>query len=370
LQKNLVVSKKITNFGAQKRAFSQLRTKRAYTILHQNNTIIMTPKTIKIGDEFTFSECSEQTSESSKDIKLKVIDKGSKTLAKDCSDCYFYKWDDSLGKFDCKGFDQAQCGECSGELRTDEHHVIFTEVEQGGALLPKQKRNVMDKRKTEKADLENKRGLFVQIGLVVTLAVVLAAFEWKTYDAITMMEGRTGDDFEEEMIIQTEHEPPPPPPPPPPQEIITELEIVADDAEIEHELEISAEVSIHDVIEAYVAPEGGDEELYDEEEIFQIVEEQPSFPGGEEARLRWLSNNIRYPAIARESGIQGTVFIQFVVERDGSITDARVVRGIGGGCDEEALRAVQNMPRWTPGKQRSRPVRVLFMMPVRFTLAG
>jgi protein TonB len=86
--------------------------------------------------------------------------------------------------------------------------------------------------------------------------------------------------------------------------------------------------------------------------------------------MKYLQDNIRYPAIARESGIQGTIYITFVVERDGSITDVKVLRGIGGGCDEEAIRVVQNMPKWTPGKQRGRPVRVQFSMPIRFTLAG
>ena len=228
----------------------------------------------------------------------------------------------------------------------------------------------MEKKKTEKADLENKKGLFLQIGLVITLAGVLAAFEWKTYDAVDMSGlGRVTEDFEEEIVIQTEQTPPPPPPPPP-QEIITELEIVADDKEIENEVEISAEADERVAIEVYIAPVVEEEEEYEEQQIFQVVEDPPGFPGGDEARMRYLQDNIRYPAIAREAGIQGTIFISFVVERDGSITDVQVLRGIGGGCDEEAIRVVRNMPRWTPGKQRGRPVRVQFTMPIRFTLAG
>jgi len=226
----------------------------------------------------------------------------------------------------------------------------------------------MEKRKTEKADLENKRGLFLQIGLVVTLAVVLAAFEWKTYDRqIEIGDGRTAL-IDEEIAMITEHTPPPPPPPPP-LEITTELQIVDDDMVVE-EILIDADIRQDEVLVAFTAPDIVDEEEADEHIIFQVVEDQPGFPGGEEARMRFLSNNIRYPAIARESGIQGTVFITFVVERDGSITDVQVVRGIGGGCDEEAVRVVRMMPRWTPGKQRGRPVRVQFMMPIRFTLAG
>jgi protein TonB len=326
----------------------------------------MASKTRKIGDEFTFTEHSEQTS---KDVKLKVIDKGSKTSAKNCNDCYFYKKNDSSGKFCCEGFEPAQCGECNGELRTDEHHVIFVKDGQGGALLPKQNQSVMNKRKTEKADLENKKGLFLQIGLVVTLAVVLAAFEWKTYDAVQVVDTGRIVVEDEEMVIQTEHTPPPPPPPPP-QEITTELEIVADDAEIENEIEISAEVDERTAIEVYIAPVIEAEAEEEEQTIFQVVEDNPDFPGGEEARIRFLRDNIRYPAIARESGIQGTVFITFVVERDGSITDVKIVRGIGGGCDEEAVRVVERMPKWTPGKQRGRAVRVQFNMPIRFVLSG
>jgi len=227
----------------------------------------------------------------------------------------------------------------------------------------------MEKRKTEKADLENKKGLFLQIGLVLTLAGVLAAFEWKTYDPIQIMDTGRIVVEDEEMVINTET-PPPPPPPPPPQEITTELEIVADDAIIENEIEISAEIDTRTAVEAYVAPVIQEEEEEEEHVIFIVVEEQPGFPGGEEARMRYLHQNMRYPTIARESGIQGTIFITFVVERDGSITDVRILRGIGGGCDEEAIRVVQNMPKWAPGKQRGRPVRVQFNMPIRFTLSG
>lgn len=112
------------------------------------------------------------------------------------------------------------------------------------------------------------------------------------------------------------------------------------------------------------------EEETAEAEIFTVVEESPHFPGGEDARIKFLQENLKYPVIARESSIQGTVFITFVIEKDGTITDIRVLRGIGGGCDEEALRALKLMPRWIPGKQRGKPVRVQFNLPVKFSLAG
>lgn len=208
----------------------------------------------------------------------------------------------------------------------------------------------------------------MQIGLVFTLAVVLLAFEWRTYDRDLGIDLNREILEDEEQIIQTEH-PPPPPPPPPPQEIITELIVVDDEVEVE-DLNIDVEIDEREFIAEWVAPVMEVEEEVESDEVFVIVEDAPSFPGGEEARMRFLQQNIRYPAIAREAGIQGTVFITFVVERDGSITNVRVLRGIGGGCDEEAIRVVSMMPRWNPGKQRGRPVRVQFNMPIRFTLSG
>jgi TonB family protein len=107
-----------------------------------------------------------------------------------------------------------------------------------------------------------------------------------------------------------------------------------------------------------------------EAEIFTVVEESPQFPGGDEERIRFLTENISYPHEAREASIQGTVYITFVVEKDGTIEDVRVLRGIGGGCDEEAVRVIRKMPRWSPGKQRGKPVRVQFNMPIKFSMAG
>lgn len=224
----------------------------------------------------------------------------------------------------------------------------------------------MDTKKTPKADLEGKRILFIQIGLVVTLAIVLLAFEWKTYDRVlTDLGEREVIDIPEEMVEITRQEQPPPPPAPPPQ--TTQFKIVEDDVEIDDDFMIDVDVDQTTQIEAYIPPVF-EEEQVQEQEIFIVVEDPPSFPGGDEARIRFLSENIRYPQMARESGIQGTVFVTFVVETDGSVTSVRVLRGIGGGCDEEAVRVIQAMPKWNAGKQRGRPVRVQFNMPIRFTL--
>jgi protein TonB len=222
-----------------------------------------------------------------------------------------------------------------------------------------------DKKKAPKADLENKKIIFTEIGLIIALAVVLFAFEWKSYEKTDFkLASRVADDIPEEMVEITQHEKPPPPPKPPQQTTI--IEIVEDDMEIEDDLEIDVEADQETEIEEYVPI---DEEVEEEEaQIFTVVESMPGFPGGEAARIKYLNDNIKYPQMARESGIQGRVFVTFVVEKDGHVTDVRVLRGIGGGCDEEAVRVIKNMPRWNAGKQRGKPVRVQFNMPILFKL--
>jgi protein TonB len=221
----------------------------------------------------------------------------------------------------------------------------------------------MELKKSPEADLEKKRGLFLQIGLVVSLAVVFVAFEWKTYDQQDFSLGQLKvEDIPEEIIpITKQEEKPPPPPPPPTQEIV----IVEDDKVIENEAEIQdTEVTQETVVEVQPVKE----EVIDEPEIFLIVEEMPGFPGGEAQLVKFLSENIKYPAIARENGITGTVFVTFVVGPDGTVKDVKVLRGIGGGCDEEAKRVVMAMPKWKAGKQRGKPVSVQYNLPIRFTL--
>ena len=227
----------------------------------------------------------------------------------------------------------------------------------------------MEAKKTPKADLESKRTVFVQIGLIVALAAMLVAFEWKSYDVQqTDLGARQVEKVEDEMIEITNQNKPPPPPAPPPQ--TTLINIVNNDVEIETDIEIDAEATELTEIPEYTPVAAAEEEEVVEAEIFTVVEESPSFPGGDEARIRFLTENIKYPQIARESSIQGTVYVTFVVERNGNVTDVRVLRGIGGGCDEEAVRVIKAMPKWNPGKQRGKPVRVQFNMPIKFTLAG
>jgi len=224
----------------------------------------------------------------------------------------------------------------------------------------------MEIKKSPKADLENKKVLMRQIGLIFALAVVFFAFEYRSYDKRTLdLMERSVEDIPEEIIPITEQKVKPPPPPPPKQ--VTVLQVVEDDVEVEDVIEIDVEVDQETEIEVYVPPVMEEEEVV-EAEIFTVVESMPEFPGGPAKMMEYIAKNIKYPAMARESGIQGRVFVNFVVEPDGSVSNVKVLRGIGGGCDEEAVRVVEAMPKWTPGRQRGKAVRVSFNLPVRFTL--
>ncbi len=224
----------------------------------------------------------------------------------------------------------------------------------------------MEAKKSPKADLESKRRIFLQIGFTLALGAALVAFEWRHYERPEVDLGTLDIDFieEEDIPITRQEQPPPPPPPEPSQELI----IVDDDVELEEEYTIDIDADVFTEVQEFTPIVIEEEKAFDEEVIFTVVEDQPEFPGGEAARQKFLEDNLRYPQMAREAGIQGTVFVTFVVERDGSVTDVRILRGIGGGCDEEAVRVVSMMPRWEPGRQRGQPVRVQFNMPIRFRL--
>ena len=209
--------------------------------------------------------------------------------------------------------------------------------------------------------------MFTQIGMIIALLIAWLAFEHKSYDKREIDESLLNREIvlDEEMVEITKQEEQKPQPVEVPKQT-TQLEIVQDDVETE-DLNINAEVEQNEVIEEYVAPEVVEEEVV-EQEIFQIVEEMPAFPGGEAKLMEYVGKNIKYPQIARETGIQGRVFIGFVVEPDGSVSNVKLLRGIGGGCDEEAMRVVKSMPKWKPGKQRGKAVRVSYQIPVFFKL--
>ena len=207
--------------------------------------------------------------------------------------------------------------------------------------------------------------MFTQIGLIISLLIAWGVFEIKSYDKRELADlGRTVEIVEEEMVEITKQEQKPQPVEVPKQ--TTQIQVVEDDVEVE-DVNINAEVDQNEVIEEYVAPEVIEDEVV-EQEVFTIVEEMPDFPGGTAKLAEYLQKNIKYPQMARESGIQGRVFVNFVVEPDGSVSNVKVLRSLGGGCDEEAMRVVKSMPKWKPGKQRGKPVRVSYILPVNFKL--
>lgn len=229
----------------------------------------------------------------------------------------------------------------------------------------------MELKKNPKADLEKRRGLYLEIGLVVILAATLVAFEVKSYDS----EEETAFQREvieepEEVIIQTDVVEPPPPPPPEVPEVTTLINVVDDEQKIENELVVNAEVNdeTRNIAIAITPVQFEEEEEVVEEQIFTVVENEPEFPGGMDALYKYLSQNIKYPQLARENGITGKVYVTFVVEKDGSIANPKILRDIGGGCGAEAIRVVKAMPKWNPGKQRGKAVRVQFNLPVNFNL--
>jgi len=227
----------------------------------------------------------------------------------------------------------------------------------------------MELKKNPKADLEKRRGLYLEIGLVVILAATLVAFEVKSYDS----EEETAFQREvieepEEVIIQTDVQEPPPPPPPEVPEVTTLINVVDDEQEIKNELVVNAEVNDETKNIAITPVQFEEEEEVVEEQIFTVVENEPEFPGGMDALYKYLSQNIKYPQLARENGITGKVYVTFVVEKDGSIANPKILRDIGGGCGAEAIRVVKAMPKWNPGKQRGKAVRVQFNLPVNFNL--
>jgi len=224
----------------------------------------------------------------------------------------------------------------------------------------------MELKKSKKADLENKKGIFIQVGLVVALSVILIGFEWTTkpkQDDDTEMVRQI--EFEDEMIA-TKREPPKEQPKPETPKVAEVLDIVEDDVEID-DFDFDMEV---DENTQYDFSFDDDEEQIEEEEIFYIVEDMPTFNGGDPAIefRKYIASNLNYPEIAAENGISGRVIVQFAVSAQGRVVDAVVVRSVDPALDREAVRVVMSSPVWTPGRQRGKAVKVLFTFPINFVL--
>lgn len=227
----------------------------------------------------------------------------------------------------------------------------------------------MEIKKSPKADLEGKKTTGVLIGLVLILAAMFVAFEWTERDVVSTADSGIQEvAFEEEMVPITEQEEPKQAPPPPEAPKVEEvLQIADNDANVE-ETTIQSNEDKGEAVEIKYVPAVVEEEEVEEQQIFQVVEEMPEFPGGMAECMKFLAKNIKYPTIAQENGVQGRVIVQFVVNKDGTIVDPVVVRSVDPYLDKEALRVIKAMPKWKPGKQRGKAVRVKYTVPVTFRL--
>jgi protein TonB len=223
-------------------------------------------------------------------------------------------------------------------------------------------------KKTAQADLDNKEVFFFSISLFITLSLILFAFEWKQYDKpIVELISRSTNTFEEVMDVPATEIPPTP-------EIVVQqprLVEVPDEQEIKEEIKFVFDIEVTEetkmqVVEVIEAPKV--EEHTDE--IFSIVEFSAAPKEGLAAFYQNIAENIKYPAMARRMRVEGKVFVEFVIGKDGQITDVIVIKGIGAGCDEEAVRIIQSSPPWNPGRQRGKPVKQRMVLPIIFKLAS
>jgi protein TonB len=228
----------------------------------------------------------------------------------------------------------------------------------------------MTPKKNPALDYNHLRPLFLSIGLATSMLMVTIVFEWKSYDDDSLVEfvAAMNDQYEEVIEIPPTEQPPPPPP----KIVQPEIIAVADEIEID-DLEISLDIEIKEstVIETreFTAPALEEPEEEEVDEIFVVVEQFPEPEGGMTAFYQYIQENMDYPSRARTLNVQGKVFVQFVVFPDGSVREIEAIKGIGAGCDEEAVRVIKESPiQWAPGKQRGKPVKVRMVLPITFKL--
>ena len=226
----------------------------------------------------------------------------------------------------------------------------------------------MEPKKNPKVDLRKKSFLFLNIGFVLSLVLVISAFQYKFPENNHPESlGKVDENFEKTIDIPPTEQTPPPPPKAEQPKIIE----VANDKEIDNDIKVNLDIEANE--ETKVAPvniQVQQEPIKEEkaEQIFTIVEDQPTPKGGMAAFYEYVAKHMEYPAQARRMNIEGRVFVQFVVDKDGTLTDVKVLKGIGGGCDKEAVNIIENAPKWNPGKQRGRPVKVRMVIPIVFQL--
>ena len=229
----------------------------------------------------------------------------------------------------------------------------------------------MEIKKSDKASLENKKLLFTEIGLVAALGIVYGAFNYSTRESeVAALEDTTEMADVEEMVAIQQETPPPPPEAPNIPVLSDQIDIVDDDIKVDdmfQTLEDDASTGVE--IMDYKEEEVQEEEVEEEAIPFQLVEEKPSFNGGDANEFsKWVNSKLVYPEIAKENGVQGRVTLQFTVEADGRVTNVKVLRGVDDSLDKEAVRVVSSSPKWKPGKQRDRAVKVTYTFPVIFQL--
>ena len=226
----------------------------------------------------------------------------------------------------------------------------------------------METKKTQRASLENKRVLFLEGGLIAALLLTIGAFSYSTATRKAPVLQGTGQVVDVEELIPITRETPPEPPAVPAMNLSFEtIEIVDDDLPTEVLLNLDdnpVDVPVYDYREDVVADDVEEEDI-----PFVLVEQKPTFQGGDANTFsRWISQNVVYPELARENGVQGRVTVEFKVMKDGSVGGVRILRGVDPSLDKEALRVVASSPRWEPGRQRDRTVNVTYQFPVIFTL--
>ena len=231
----------------------------------------------------------------------------------------------------------------------------------------------MEIKKSPQANLENKKLLFKEIGLVIALGLTLLAFNWSTSEkAVSTLEADQQVEVEEEIVPITNDTPPPPPETSVAEPVMSDIiDIVDDDIKVDTKIIINEDDKNQGVeIKEYVqAAEIAEEVVEDDVIPFAIVEDKPMFQGKDANEFtKWVYNNIVYPEIAKENGVQGRVTLQFEIGKDGTVTNVKVLRGVDSSLDKEAVRVVSNSPKWTPGKQRGKAVKVKYNFPVTFQL--
>lgn len=228
----------------------------------------------------------------------------------------------------------------------------------------------MELKKLKKANLEEKRNAFFLLGLVIALGATLLAFEWTTKSSKAESLGSIMSmEVEEQIIPITREQEIKPPPPPPPPKVVEVLNIVDDEEEIEDELIIEDSGADEEtIVEVKPVIETEEEEEIPADHIFTIVEDPAEFPGGTRALYSFINKNVRYPVIAQENGIQGRVFVKFVVNEQGKVSNAEILRGPDASLNNEALRVINSLPDFKPGRQRGKPVKVFYNASINFTL--